>query len=49
MLLKNKNAVVTGCNKGIGKEILKVFSNNGANVYACSRKIDEKFKKFVKI
>lgn len=48
MLLKNKNAVVTGCNKGIGKEILKVFSNNGANVYACSRKIDEKFKKFCK-
>ena len=32
MLLKNKNAVVTGCNRGIGKKILKIFSDNGANV-----------------
>ena len=48
MLLKNKNAVVTGCNKGIGKEILRTFSNNGANVFACSRTIDDNFKKFCK-
>tara|TARA_Y100000590_G_scaffold469797_1_gene659805 strand:+ start:5801 stop:6544 length:744 start_codon:yes stop_codon:yes gene_type:complete len=44
MLLKNKTAVVTGCNKGIGKEILQVFSENGATVFACVRKIDEGFK-----
>ena len=25
MLLKNKTAIITGSNKGIGKEILKVF------------------------
>ena len=30
MLLKNKTAVITGCNRGIGKEILNIFSENGA-------------------
>ena len=28
MLLKDKTAVVTGCNRGIGKRILKTFSEN---------------------
>ena len=48
MLLKGKNAVVTGCNKGIGKKILEVFSENGATVFACVRNIDEQFKSFLK-
>ncbi len=48
MLLKNKNTVITGCNKGIGKEIIKIFSQNGANVFACVRSIDENFKNFCK-
>ena len=46
MLLQNKNAVITGCNKGIGKEALKTFSKNGANVFACVRSLDEDFKKY---
>ena len=46
MLLKNKTAVVTGCNRGIGKKILEVFSANGARVFACVRNIDEEFKSF---
>jgi len=44
MLLKNKTAVVTGCNKGIGKKILEVFSANGATVFACVRNISKEFK-----
>ena len=32
MFLKSKTAVVTGCNKGIGKKILEIFSANGATV-----------------
>ena len=32
MILKNKNAIVTGANGGIGKSILKVFAQNGANI-----------------
>ena len=46
MLLKKKTAVITGCNRGIGKKILEVFSENGATVFACVRKNDDKFKKF---
>ena len=44
MLLQNKTAVVTGCNKGIGKKILEVFSANGATIFACVRNITEEFK-----
>ena len=47
MLLKNKTAVVTGCNRGIGQKILEVFSANGATVFACVRNIDEEFKSFL--
>ena len=44
MLLKNKTAVVTGCNRGIGKKILEVFSANGAADFACVRNISKEFK-----
>ena len=48
MLLKNKTAVVTGCNRGIGKKILEVFSANGATIFACVRNVSEEFKSFLK-
>lgn len=48
MLLKNKNAIITGCNRGIGKSILEQFVQNGANVWACIRKPDEEFDLFIK-
>ena len=48
MLIKNKSAVITGCSKGIGKEILETFSENGANIFACVRKIDENFIQLIK-
>jgi 3-oxoacyl-[acyl-carrier protein] reductase len=46
-MLQNKNAVITGCNKGIGKKILEAFSENKATIFACVRKIDEEFLSFL--
>ena len=37
MLLKDKTSVITGCNRGIGLEVLKKFAENGSNVFACYR------------
>ena len=44
MLLKKKTAVITGCSRGIGKKTLEVLSLNGATIFACVRKLDDKFK-----
>ena len=44
--LKNKNIIITGCNKGIGKATLESFSKYGANSFACVRTIDNEFKNF---
>jgi 3-oxoacyl-[acyl-carrier protein] reductase len=48
MLLKNKNAVVTGCARGIGRSILKVFAENGANIWACYRKSNDEFEQYLR-
>ena len=47
MLLKGKTAVLTGCNKGIGKALLEVFAKNGANIWACVRQYNEKFMDYI--
>ena len=47
LLLKNKNTVITGCNRGIGKEIVRVFAENGANIWACVRKESGTFSKYI--
>ena len=47
MLLKNKTAIITGCNRGIGKCILETFVKNGANIIACIRKENLSFSLFV--
>ena len=44
MLLKDKYSVITGCNRGIGLKILETFSENGCNIFACVRTIDQQFK-----
>ena len=35
--LDNKNALVTGASRGIGRAIVEAFVNEGANVFACAR------------
>lgn len=37
LTIMKKNAIITGCNRGIGLEILKKFVENSINVWACTR------------
>jgi 3-oxoacyl-[acyl-carrier protein] reductase len=48
MLLKGKNAVVTGCLKGIGYATMELFARNGANIWACCQYEDPGFESRVK-
>lgn len=43
MLLRGKTAVVTGCNRGIGKAILERMAANGADVFAVVRRENPEF------
>jgi 3-oxoacyl-[acyl-carrier protein] reductase len=44
MLLIGKNAVITGCLKGIGRATLETFAKNGSNVWACALAFDDEFE-----
>ena len=46
-MLKNKLALITGANSGIGLSVLKKFSENGADVIACTRSQNEKFDQLI--
>jgi 3-oxoacyl-[acyl-carrier protein] reductase len=47
MLLKGKNAVITGCLKGIGRATMELFAKNGANIWACCQFQDTDFNKCI--
>lgn len=45
-LLAGKTAVITGCNRGIGKAILEKYASNQANIYAIVRTENEAFSTY---
>jgi 3-oxoacyl-[acyl-carrier protein] reductase len=47
MLLKGKNAVITGCLKGIGRATMELFAKNGANIWACCQFQDTDFEECI--
>jgi 3-oxoacyl-[acyl-carrier protein] reductase len=47
LLLENMNAIITGCNRGIGKEILRIYAENGANIWACVRSQSDEFGRYI--
>ncbi|MCU6670075.1 SDR family oxidoreductase [Enterobacteriaceae bacterium H4N4] len=42
-MLKDKNVIITGCKRGIGRAMIEVFAANGANIYAHARSADDDF------
>ena len=45
-----KNIVITGANRGIGRAIVQLCAENGANIFACMRtKVDEVEKSFCEL
>lgn len=48
-MLKGKNAIITGANRGIGYAALELFAKEGCNVWACIRKPNIEFERQVGI
>lgn len=44
-MLRNKNVLITGCNRGIGLSIMRLLAEHGANIWACCRTINDAFWK----
>lgn len=45
-MLKGKTAVITGSNRGIGMATVRLFAENHARIWACSRTQNEEFLEF---
>lgn len=39
--------MITGCNRGIGKEAIRLFAERGCNLICCIRKENEEFSAFI--
>lgn len=48
-LLEGKNAIVTGCARGIGRSIVQTFAENGADIWACARQQSDAFEEDMNI
>ena len=48
-MLQGKTALVTGCNRGIGKAIIEKFAKDGANLITVTRKPSTEFDDFLKL
>lgn len=47
--LDGKNAVITGANRGIGNCLVRIFAENGCNVWACARTPSEEFEENLRL
>lgn len=43
-MFKDKNVIITGASRGIGKAILEKFAKNGANIWACASRPNKEFE-----
>ena len=43
-MLHNKNAIITGARRGIGRVTVEVFASHGANIWACARAQNDAFE-----
>ena len=46
-MLKEKNAIITGSNGGIGRALVEKFAQNGANIWACARSKSGDFENYL--
>jgi 3-oxoacyl-[acyl-carrier protein] reductase len=45
--MENKTVLITGCNRGIGKEAVRIFAKKGYNLICCIRRENEDFSSFI--
>ena len=43
-MLRGKNVIITGANRGIGHTLLVMLAKSGANIWACCRKSNSSFE-----